>query len=64
MTEVPRNHIELPQAALAGYLSAQLVSLHGVHPEVVYEAILSAQRALNLTIYIDAPMEAERTVPN
>lgn len=55
---VEDRHIELPQAALAGFLSAQLVALHGVHPETVYEAILSAQRALTLSIYIDGPMEA------
>jgi hypothetical protein len=55
--------IEFPEAALAGFLSAEIQSLRGTHPEVVYKAIRKAQFAMGLRIYIDLPGMDAADVP-
>lgn len=51
------ERILFPSAALAGFLSAELGALNGVHPEVIYQAIERGRSVLGLTMYIDGPGE-------
>ena len=51
------ERILFPSAALAGFLSAELGTLDGVHPEVIYQAIERGRSILGLTMYINGPGE-------